>query len=317
MVARRTLGRADLSVTALGVGGGTLATGQNAQQTASMLETCWTAGLRYYDTAPLYGTSEIQFGDFLMSRGRSSYVLSTKVGRTPAPPGERRFDFSRGAIEASVAHSLTRLRTDYVDILSIHDLTPVMLGPSFDAARRELLSEAVPYLLDLKHRRVIRALGIALYDPAVALEFLTSNAFDCVMIVGAYSLLCHDALDELLPYCSSRGIGVLSASPFHTGLLVTGAKAGARFNFQPASPAQLDTVRRIERICSIYDVKLPAAALQFPLLHPAIASVVVGHRTPQEVATNLAWLDERIPREFWDALKHAGLLPPGAPIDAS
>src|SRR5580700_8223722 len=107
MVARRTLGRADLSVTALGVGGGTLATGQNAQQTASMLDTCWTAGLRYYDTAPLYGTSEIQFGDFLMSRGRSSYVLSTKVGRTSAPPGERRFDFSRGAIEASVAHSLT------------------------------------------------------------------------------------------------------------------------------------------------------------------------------------------------------------------
>ena len=146
MVTRRTLGRADLSVSVLGVGGGTLSTGGNAQQTASMLEAGWTAGLRYYDTAPLYGTSEIQFGDFLLSRGRSSYVLSTKVGRTPAPPGERRFDFSRGGIEASVTQSLTRLRTDYLDILSIHDLTPAMLGPSFDAARRELLSEAVPYL---------------------------------------------------------------------------------------------------------------------------------------------------------------------------
>jgi D-threo-aldose 1-dehydrogenase len=315
-VARRPLGRAGWSVTALGVGGGTLATGASARHTASMLETCWAAGLRYYDTAPLYGNSESQFGDFLMSHERSSYALSTKVGRMPAPAGERRFDFSRSAVEASVAQSLHRLRTDYVDILSIHDLTPAMLGPGFEAARRELLSDAVPYLLDLKRSGVIRFLGIALYDPAAALELLASNAFDCVMIVGAYSLLCHDALSELLPYCCSRGIGVLSASPFHTGLLVTGARAGARFNFQPASPAQLDIVRRIERICGMHDVKLPAAALQFPLLHPAIASVVVGHRTPQEVLTNIAWLGERIPREFWEALKHQGLLPREAPIDA-
>ena len=118
----------------------------------------------------------------------------------------------------------------------------------------------------------------------------------------------------LLPYCLDRGIGVLSASPFHTGLLVTGATDDARFNYQQAGGPVLDKVRRIESVCSRHSVTLPAAAIQFPLFHPAVASVVVGHQTPREVKTNLGWLQDPIPAAFWNELLDEGLLPAGAPV---
>ena len=307
---RRPVGRTGIMVSALGVGGGTLATGGDEGKVDAMLRGCWDGGLRYYDTAPLYGNSESMVGRFLSRFERQSYVVSDKVGRLPAPAGERRFDFSRPSVEQSVETSLNRPGTDYIDLLSVHDLTPAMLGESYPAMRDEFLHGAVDLLVQLKRDHIVHSLGLALYDCAVALEQLQGGAFDYVMIVGACSLLCQDALTALLPYCSSQGIGLLSASPFHTGLLVSGAVAGARFNYRPADAVMLAKVRRIEGICAAHAVSLPAAALQYPLRYPAIASVVVGHQAPSEVATNLAWLREPIPQAFWDDLVREELLPP-------
>jgi D-threo-aldose 1-dehydrogenase len=298
----------------LGAGGGSLAMTGDERQTAQMLDACWKAGLSYYDTAPLYGESESRLGRFLMGRARESFVVSTKVGRMPAPSGRRHFDFSREATATSVRRSLDRLGIGYIDVLLVHDLTPEMLGSSFDACRRELLGSTFEYLAELRRDGIVRTLGLALYDPATAVQLLAEAAFDCVMIAGSYSLLNQEALAALLPYCLDRGIGVLSASPFHTGLLVTGAIDDARFNYQQAGEPVLDKVRRIESVCSRHSVTLPAAAIQFPLFHPAVASVVVGHQTPREVKTNLGWLQDPIPAAFWNELLDEGLLPAGAPV---
>jgi D-threo-aldose 1-dehydrogenase len=308
------LGRCGVRVSRLGVGGGNLATSGGDRETTAMLDACWSAGLRYYDTAPLYGESEARLGLALAHHGRDDFVLSTKIGRLAAPVGERRFDFSRNAIERSLAESLLRLRTDYVDLLSVHDLTPAMLGDQHEQAKRDLLGGALDYLRALKKQGVFRALGIALYDSDAAVQLLDAASFDYVMIVGGYTLVCQSAADKLLPFCLARGIGVLLASPFHTGLLATGAVAGARFNYRQAGAEMLDKVARIEAVCDRHAVALPAAALQFPLLHPAIASVVVGHRTPREVQANLEWLETPAPQAFWENLVAEGVLPALTPL---
>jgi D-threo-aldose 1-dehydrogenase len=313
----RPLGRSGFEVTTLGVGGGTLATGGGREGTVAMLGACWQAGLRYYDTAPLYGESESTLGCFLSAKERQSYVLSTKVGRLPAPVGKRHFNFSREAVETSVTRSLKNLATDYIDILAIHDLTPAMLGDDFERSRQTLLGETIDYLVTLKENGIARALGLALYDCDAALQCLKTTVFDSVMIVSAYTLLCHDALTSLLPYCEKHQIGVLVASPLHTGLLATGSVDGARFNYQPASTDILRRVAAIEEICAHHAVRLHAAALQFPLLHPAVAGIVVGHQTPGEVATSVKRLNDHIPWAFWADLVWEGLIPSDAPVGSS
>jgi D-threo-aldose 1-dehydrogenase len=304
----RRLGLSGLSVSALGVGGGTLATGGGEAHTLEMLEACWEAGLRYYDTAPLYVESERRLGRFMARHDRSEIVISTKVGRMPAPPGERRFSFSQDDVTQSLEASLDRLGVDYIDVVALHDLTPTMLGDAYLQARRDIFDGTLDYLAGLKKQGVVRALGVAVYDPDIALEWLETAAFDSVMIVGAYTLLNQRAEDALIPYCEAHGVGVLAASPFHTGLLVTGAVEGARFNFSKADAEVLARVERIERVCRRHGVRLPTAALQFPLRHGAVSSVVVGQRTPVEVFTNMKWLQAPIPGAFWEDLVSDGLL---------
>jgi D-threo-aldose 1-dehydrogenase len=315
MFQKRRLGRCGIDVTTLGVGGGTLATGGGEVQTLAMLEAWWEAGLRYFDTAPLYGQSEVVLGRFLSTKARQSFVVSTKVGRLPAPAGTRRFDFSRQAVETSVANSLRSLATDYVDVLAVHDLTPAMLGNQFEQSRKLLLEETVDYLLDLKRQGIVRAIGLALYDCDTALTLLQTGAFDTVMIVSAYTLLCQDAANALLPYCVAHDIGVLLASVLHTGLLATGAVHGARYNYQDAGAAVLERVRRIEAICALHGVPLHAAALRFPLLHPGVAGIVVGHQSPAEVAASISALEAQIPHAFWQELLQQQLVANSSNID--
>lgn len=310
--AKRRLGRTGILVSELGVGCGSLATGGTEAETSAMLEACWDRGLRYFDTAPLYGESELRLGRFLHSRSRPGYVVSTKVGRFPAPPGQRRFSFRRADVERSVEGSLRRLRLDHVDLLSIHDLTPAMLGAGFDDARRDLLGETINLLADLRRSGTVRALGVAVYDADAALGLLKDAPFDYVSIVGACTLLSQSASRELIPYCERTGLGVMAASPFHTGLLVTGPVASARFDFGEATPDILHRTAAIERVCAQHGVALPAAALHFALRNDAVASVVAGHRLPGEVEANLAWLDAPVPESLWQDLAAEGLLEPAA-----
>jgi D-threo-aldose 1-dehydrogenase len=268
-------------------------------------------GLRYFDTAPLYGegASEAAFGEALAARPRGAFVISTKVGRET----QERFDYGAANVARSIARSCERLRVSSLDIALLHDVDPGM-HEDFEARFREAVDEAFPALERLRGEGRLRAIGVGLRNVKVALRLVQARPFDCVMLAGGYTLLEHDSLDDLLPWCAEHDVTVLLAAPFNTGILATGAVAGARYFYEPAPPAVMARVARIEAICTRHRVPLAAAALQFPLAHPAIASVVVGHERAADVARNAASMRHPIPAALWEELKGENLLPAHAPV---
>jgi D-threo-aldose 1-dehydrogenase len=189
-----------------------------------------------------------------------------------------------------------------LDIVFVHDVIPALHGDAFEQRFAEAMEGAIPALLRLKRQGAIGAIGTALRDPAVHLRFALAAPCDVFMLAGSYTLLDQSGADAFLPHCARSGQRVLLASPFETGLLATGAHAGARFRHKPATPELLARTAAIQAACARHGVPLAAAALQFPLRHPAVASVVVGHQTPEEMARNLALLSEPIPDALWSEL---------------
>ena len=277
----------------------------------NVVASAFAEGLRYFDTAPLYGEgkSETAFGDALARHPRDAFVISTKVGRE----AQERFDYSAANVTRSVARSCARLRLQSIDIALVHDVDPDM-HEDFESRFREAVDEAYPALDRLRADGTLRAIGVGLKNPHVALRLVKARPFDCVMLAGAYTLLEHAALDELLPWCVDHRVSVLLAAPFNTGILATGAIEGARYFYKPAPPAIMSRVARIEAICARHGVPLAAAALQFPLAHPAVASVVVGHERSADVARNVAFMRHAIPAALWEELKAERLLPPNSPV---
>jgi D-threo-aldose 1-dehydrogenase len=268
-------------------------------------------GLRYFDTAPLYGegASETAFGEALAARPRDAFVISTKVGRE----AQDRYDYSAANVTRSIARSCARLRIDSIDIVLMHDVDPDM-HRHFEARFAQAVDEAYPALERLRREGRVRAIGVGLKNPEVALRLVKARPFDCVMLAGGYTLLAHGSLVILLPWCVYHGVTVLLAAPFNTGILATGAVSGARYFYEPAPPAIMARVSRIEAVCARHGVPLAAAALQFPLAHPAIASVVVGHERAADVARNTASMRHAIPAALWDELKAEQLLPAHSPV---
>jgi D-threo-aldose 1-dehydrogenase len=303
------LGRTGLAVSRLGVGGGSSFV-RAGTEGGNVVAAALREGLRYFDTAPLYGegASETAFGEALAARPRDTFVISTKVGRE----AEETFDYSAKNVTRSIERSRARLRLASIDIALLHDVDPDM-HRDFEARFREAVDEAYPALDRMRGEGKLRAIGVGLKNPSVAMRLLRTRAFDCVMLAGAYTLLVHEAQNELLPWCVEHGVSVLLAAPFNTGILATGAVAGARYFYQPAPPVIMERVARIEAVCARHGVPLPAAALQFPLAHPAIASVVVGHERPADVARNAAFMRHPIPGALWAELKRERLLPANAP----
>ena len=312
---RRQVAATRVKVSRLGVGGGSLANTQGEQGIRTLLDGCWNAGLRYFDTAPLYvaGESERRFGAGLGARPRDQYVLSTKLGRF-VQDGREVFDYTAEGAEASVERSMSRLGVDRLDIVFIHDLTPKHHEENYERQFRTAMEGAYPFLAGLRSKGVIGAVGVAMAFPEVCLRFAKEGQFDCFMLAGAYTLLQHASLDTLLPYCESAGSSVMIAAPFNTGILATGAIEGARFEYMPASRDILTRTEPIVAICRHRGISLQAAALQFPLAHPAVVSAVVGNQSMAEVAANLKLLAEPIPEGMWQELKGAGLLPAHAPV---
>ena len=311
--ARRQIGRTDVRVSRLGVGGGSLINAIGQDGVKQVLDYCWTAGLRHFDTAPFYlgGISETRFGDSLASRPRAEFVLSTKVGRT-IRDGEQRFDYSAAATEASIEQSLHRLRLDRLDIVFIHDVTPALHGDQFESRFAEAVDGAGSVLTRLRAQGVIGAIGVGLADWEVALRFARTGLLDCVMLAGGYTLLQNRSAVDFLPYCATRDISVLVAAPFNTGILATGAVEGARFSYQPASLHIMQRTTALEAVCARHGVKLAAAALQFPLRHAAVASVVVGHQSAAEVRQNIEQIASPVPEAMWQELAALSLIPPDA-----
>ena len=332
----RRIGRRDLAVSQLGVG--TLPFGSHAgDDTDASIGATFTAahaaGLRYFDTAPLYGVgvSEHRLGACLRGIDRRSVVLSTKVGRllrplaggaapgvcAGTPPFGIEFDYSYDATLRSLDASLQRLGTNAIDIVLIHDVNRRWQGDLVEQRYREAMEGAHRALCELRAAGTIKAIGVGVNDWQILLRFAADGDFDCFMLAGRYTLLDHTSLDRFMPECERRQISVLMAAPFNSGILATGATAGATYFYTEADAQIVARTKRIEAICGRHGVAIAAAALQFPLAHPAVASVVTGMRSEREVDANVAHCQARIPGDFWAELKAEGLIGAAAPIPAA
>lgn len=325
----RPIGTTGLAVSRLGFGTtalGNIMRTTPADTAMAAVDAAWAAGLRYFDSAPQYGQglAEERLGVALAARPRDGYTVSTKVGKLLRPtadghvpeglfiggnPFEITFDYSYDATMRSLDSSLARMGLDRVDILLIHDVNRRYHGDHVHERLDEALKGAVPALKKLRSEGVIKAFGPAFNDIDILMRFVTEADVDCLMLPRGYSLLSHDAAPELLPECVRRNVSVLIASPFESGILATGAVPGATYLYAPADDEIMAQVRRLEAVCSRHDVPLTAAALQFPARHPAIASVVTGMRSADEVADNMWLMRTPIPADLWTALERERLVP--------
>jgi len=333
--ATRGIGRTGLAVSQLGVGTAPFGSLAQADTDASVLAAFTTmhyAGLRYYDTAPFYGLglAEHRLGACLRRIDRRELTVSSKVGRLMRPvdapgagasggayPFEVAFDYSYDGTLRSLEHSLQRLGTNRIDIALIHDVNRRWQGDRVEQRYREAMEGAYRALDDQRRAGTIKAIGVDVNDWEILLRFAADGDFDCFMLAGRYTLLDHTAIDRFMPECERRRIAVLMAAPFNSGILATGASPGATFFYVEAAPEIMERTRRIEAVCARHAVSLAAAALQFPLAHPAVASVVTGMRSAREVAQNLAHVSASIPPAFWDELKHERLIAESVPVAAA
>lgn len=322
--ATRRLGTTDVVMPILGLGCAAIGNLHGAvppESAARVLEAAWAAGVRYYDTAPLYGRGlgELRVGTALRGQKRLSYVLSSKVGWRTAPlqrdagsqahlPFSLHCDYSYDGTLRSVEDSLQRLGVDRIDALFVHDVDPYNHGDDYPARRRAVLEGALPALHELRRAGVVRAIGVAVNSCAVCLDFLRDAQPDAFVLAGRYTLLDQQAAEAVLPECGRRGVGVIVGAPFNSGVLASGATQSARYNYRAVDPATGQHVERLRAACLAHGVSLLAAALQFPLTHPSVASVLPGPRTVEQLNGIVAAFGEFIPAALWIDLAQAGLI---------
>jgi D-threo-aldose 1-dehydrogenase len=312
---RVELGRTGVPVTRLGLGlapiGGLYQPVDDAQARATV-ERAWELGIRFFDVAPLYGNglSERRAGPVLAGFPRDQFALSTKVGRLLragggepdiwAEPAEVTpvFDFSDAGVLTSYAESLDRLGLDRVDILHLHDP---------DNHLRQAVTEALPALVRLREQGRISAVSAGMNQSKPLAELVRTGALDCVLLAGRYSLLDQSGAAELLPLCAERGVSVIVGGVFNSGLLAD-PKPGATYDYAPAPAGLLERALALRAACERHGVPLRAAAVQFPFSHPAVACVVVGARSPEEVEDAVRMSSVDIPDSLWHDLRAEGLI---------
>ncbi|WP_435130621.1 aldo/keto reductase [Actinacidiphila sp. bgisy144] len=276
------------------------------QDAADTLRAAAQAGIGYFDTAPRYGhgQAEDRLGRLLAPAGVTDPVISTKTGWLLRPRADGSgtdvvADWSERGIRASLESSLERLGRSFVDILYLHDP---------DDYAEQVRAEAYAAVRRLRDEGLVRAIGFGMNHCAPLAEYVAGYEVDVVLIAGRFSLLDHDAMDTLLPLCAQRGTAVVVGGVFNTGLLADPSD-GAMFNYRPVPARELARARRCQEICADFGVPLPAAAVQFPYLHPAVTSVVVGCRSAAEVAANAGAARLPIPGELWERLADEGFVP--------
>lgn len=268
-----------------------------------------TAPAPFFDTAPLYGSgvSESWLGAALRGVDRGRYLLASKAGYDIQPDGQARTDLSRDGILRSVESSLKRLEVTHLDIVHLHDP---------DCCLSDALDVAFPTLYELRAQGVIRAVGAGMNQWPMLAEFAHHADVDCFLLAGRYTLLEQASL-PLLELCVEKGIALFLGGVYNTGILVTGAIPGARYQYAAAPPHIMERVTRLQAVCDRHGVSLQAAALQFPLAHPAVRTLIIGANSVSEFSSALAALGAPIPREFWDELRDTGLIEADAPTTNS
>lgn len=339
--ATRPLGRTRLELPLIGFGAapiGELFTRVDEETAHATLARAWQEGVRFYDTAPWYGRgqSEHRVGRFLYRQPRDEVLLSTKVGRVlsaPAPETarkfdtgfwagglhfEHRFDYTRAGILRAHEDSLQRLGMNRVDMLVIHDLDLWHHGTP-EAVQEGLrqLDEGGGFraLAELKAEGRIGAIGVGINELGSIPTFVRHFDIDFFLLALRYTLGEHDALEDELPMCVRAGIGIVIGGVYSSGLYASGPVAGAKYNYRDPTEAELLRAARIAACCQRHGITLAAAALQFPLMHPAVVSVIPGAIRPEQVSANLALARETIPSDLWRELKHEGLIRSDAPTD--
>jgi D-threo-aldose 1-dehydrogenase len=324
---RTPLGETGLTVTRLGLGTvpiGGLYAAVSDEQAHAVVERAWEHGVRFFDTAPLYGygLSEQRLGHVLRGKPRAEAVISTKVGRLlradAAPDAAQAsnwhdvpdlrpvFDFSREGVLRSVEESLQRLGLERVDALLIHDP---------DDAFADALEAAYPALDRLRAEGSIAAVGVGMNQWEMLEEFARRGRFDCFLLAGRYTLLDQSGLESFLPLCLREGVAVIAGGVYNSGILA-GPDQSPRYDYRPADGQRVGQVMRIREVCERHGVPLKAAAIRFPLGHPAVSCVVVGCRSPEEVDENVEMFGTPTPEELWDDLRSEGLLGADVPVPA-
>ena len=326
MIPTRTIGATDIEVTSLGFGGAPLgAVGDriSAETAAAIIQRARQGGIRYFDTAPLYGhgLSEKRVGATLGTLPRDEFVLSTKVGRllVPTTEGERyagmrdaepvaiRYDYSYDAVRRSLESSLERLGLDRVDILLCHDIDVWTHGDGqpeiFEAAR----NGALPAMRELREQGIVRAIGLGVNEWQVCSRVMNEMDVDCFLLAGRFTLLEQEPLDVFLPECVRRNVSIIIGGPYNSGILATDDRRRATYDYKPAPEHLWEKAQAIRRMCESHGVDPRAAALQYPLRHPAVAAVIPGVWAIEEVETNLDLIAAEIPDALWQDLADADL----------
>lgn len=334
---RRRVGKTKLEVTTIGLGGapmgGFRATIPDSEAHA-LSNAAWDLGVRYYDTSPFYGygRSELRMGAALREKPREDFVISTKIGRImhPLKPGERKpadfrenglpgfapeFDYSYDGVMRSLEHSHLRLGLAKIDIALIHDVD------FWTIKDREILNQRFKTVMDsgfkaldeLRRAGIISAIGVGINESDTSLRFIQAGDFDCMLLAGRYTLLEQGALEAFLPECAKRNVSVILGGPYNSGILTGGVTDKATHDYVQAPRELIEKARKIEAICKRHGVELGAAAMQFPLFHPAFCAVIPGALSVAEVKQNVSRISARIPVELWSELKREKLIDAASP----
>ncbi|MFL6662930.1 MAG: aldo/keto reductase [Rhizobacter sp.] len=328
---RRALPRAGLSLPVFGLGCaqlGGLYRAMSDDDASALVDAAWSHGVRLFDTAPYYGfgQSEHRLGRALRRRGGDDFVLSTKVGRLLRPDASVRrgdggwadalpfrpaYDYTHDGVMRSFEDSLQRLGLAHVDLLYVHDIGRHTHGEQHAAYWQQLTRGGGLRALDsLRREKAVSAIGLGVNEWQAAHACMQELDLDCTMLAGRYTLLEQASLSPFLDDCAARGTAVVVAGPFNSGVLA----GGDTFDYASAPPEVVERVRQLRAVCREFDAPLPAAALQFPLAHPAVVSCVAGAHDRAQLQQNIAWFEQPLPAELWQALRERGLVDERAPL---
>ena len=323
---RRSIGNTGLSVTELGFGGapiGAVGGHLSDNQAVEILHQAWSGGIRYFDTAPLYGhgLSEKRLALFSAEVDRGELVVSTKVGRllVPRDKGVRfagmrdsedvaiQYDYSADGVRRSIESSLERLGLDRVDILLCHDIDTWTHGTEQPEVYKAASNGALPEMHRLREEGVVSAIGLGVNESAVCVRVLKEFEPDCFLLAGRFTLLEQEPLDEMLPMCLEKNVSVIIGGPYNSGILSRAERRRATYDYKPVPDDLWQRAQKIRAICDEHGVDLRTAALQYPLKYPAIASIIPGMWSRQEVEQNLEFVQRTVPESLWSDLVDANL----------